>query len=212
MATAETIVKEAESTPVVQSELGGSVRIVGVSLVVGTLGSILIYQHEPALGFALWVFLLIGALFLLARVQKVQPVRQNLFIVLPILFFAAMLAIRYDWNLTLINLGAGTFAALLLIHFFAGGNIAQQDLAQFGLKAALSGINVVARPITEFINAGQWFANQRRQWGSIVPFVRGLLITLPVVVIFIVLLSSADSVFTNIVIRILSFFTFKTAS
>jgi hypothetical protein len=143
---------------------------VGFGLILGLFGTILAYNRAPALGFALYVFLLIGALFLSARLQRTLPVRRNLFIVVPVLFFAAMLAVRSDPVLIVFNLLVATFAALLLVYYFANGNLAQQDFIGYGLKSALTAL-VVDCPVDELIHCvNGWQAPP--EVAFLLPFVR----------------------------------------
>src|SRR5260221_2484190 len=74
-------------------------RNVGIGFVLGVVGAVLGYGRLPALGFVLYVVLLIGALFLSARLQNAPPMRRNLPILFPLLFFAVMLAVRSEPSL-----------------------------------------------------------------------------------------------------------------
>jgi hypothetical protein len=182
---------------------------VGFGLILGLVGTALAYDRAPALGFALYVFLLISALFLSARLQRSRPIRRNLFIVVPVLFFAAMLAVRSDPVLIAFNLLVATFAALLLVYYFANGNLAQQDFIGYGLKSLLTSFIVWVKPVEELIQARKWLAKHHLKWQTLLPFVRGLVITVPILAVFVILLSSADTVFNQFVQDFFDLFKFR---
>src|SRR5579859_4580691 len=98
-----------------------SARVVGLGILAGIIGAALTYTHSQGigLGFAIYALLLVGFLLVGARLQHVKPMRRNLFLIVPILFFGVTFAIHTDPTLGLLNLGAGILAALLLLYFFA---------------------------------------------------------------------------------------------
>jgi hypothetical protein len=116
-----------------------SVRTIGLGVVLGIAATYLTYNQSPGLGLTLLSFLLIGALFVFARIQKVRPAYRNLFLLVPVVFFGAMLTIRSHSDLTLLNICAWIGGALLLVHFFASGNAAQQNIFAYPLTAMVAG-------------------------------------------------------------------------
>ncbi len=185
------------------SNNAGAARTVGIGLVLGIVGTWLIYGHVVALGFTIFVVLLLAGLFINARLKQVNPVRQNLIILVPLLFFAIMLAIRSDWNLIALNVAEGILAALLLVYFFASERLLQQDIFGYGLKSIASAFSVLVQPFAEWLDTIKWFRTHRFGWKALMPFIRGLIITVPIVAIFVLLLSSADTVFADYVGNIL---------
>src|SRR5258705_2872212 len=141
----------------------------------------------------LWV----GGLFLSARLKNAPPLRRNLPILIPLLFFAAMLAVRSDMALIEMNLAAGTFAALLLIYYFRSGNIAQHDLFGYALTSFLASIAVTLQPFDDLFKARKWLRHRTFHLQALMPILPGLLIPIPSVAVFIGLLSSADEVLSN---------------
>jgi hypothetical protein len=210
MSTPETVL-EAHDVPVQPASkevllpiASDNARNVGVGIVLGVVGAILGYGRLPALGFTVYVVLLIGALFTTARWQHTPAMRRNLPILIPLLFFALMLAVRSEETLIFFNFVAGTFAALLLIYYFRSGNIAQHDLFGYALTSLLTSFAVTIQPFEELIGTRKWMAHRTFGFHALTPIIRGLLITIPVVAVFVVLLSSADEVFSKLVSDILS--------
>ncbi len=192
------------------SPTGTSARTVALGAVLGVAATALMYPSAaPYLGFASYVIILLASLLLYARTEKVQAVRHNLFLLIPILFCTVMLVIRVDDFLAVLNIGAITGATLLLVYFFANGSIARQEILDYPIKATVSAFAVWTRPFGELFQTGKWFGEQRGRWGHLAPFARGAAITVPVVAVFVVLLSSADEVFADLVQKVLNIFSFK---
>ncbi|HVO44112.1 MAG TPA: DUF4173 domain-containing protein [Aggregatilineales bacterium] len=182
---------------------GDSVRVIGLGILLGIIGTLLTYNRMPGLGFTVYGLLLLGALLLAARWQNIIPKRRSLFLFAPVLFFIVSLSLRADLMLALINLCAGSLAVLLLIYFFANDNALNQNLIDYGDKAILSAVGVMIQPVAEVLNARDWLASHRGSWGTVLPYVRGGLIAIPVVGVFIILFASADAVFSDLVSRVL---------
>jgi hypothetical protein len=185
--------------------LSGSISstyIVATGIGFGVLGAVLTYGHSLALGFACYVIALMAGLFATARFQKVKPASHTIFLILLIVFFTIMLVIRADPFLQAVNMGAGIFAALLLVYFFTSRNFLEQDLMQYGYKSMIAGGSIWIQPIEELIQTRRWVATHHFHGDLFKPILRGLLITVPVVTMFVILLSSADSVFNDFVSRI----------
>jgi hypothetical protein len=185
------------------------IRTIGLGILLGIVGTLLVYPHEIALGFTIYTVLLIGALFFHARIEKVNPVRRNVVILVPLtLFFTAMIAIRSDFFLGFMNLCMGVLAALLLVYFFSSGNLLKQDFLDYAFKTILTTFSVWVHPFEEGYRAQKWIAHRPKGWkAGFVPVVRGLIITIPIMLVFIVLFSSADPVFANLIDSVIKLLT-----
>src|SRR5579871_1223165 len=139
-------------------------RIIRIGIVLGIVGATLIYSHSLALGFTIYVVVLIAGLFLAARLKEVQPARQSLILAGIVVFFAATFAVRSDLNLVVVNLYATVFAACLLIYFFTRETLAQQDLLQSMTKGAIVAIAVWLEPFPQLFEARRWFIARRTNW------------------------------------------------
>ncbi|MCC7449260.1 MAG: DUF4173 domain-containing protein [Anaerolineae bacterium] len=181
-----------------------SVRTVALGVGLGLVATILTYRHAAGLGFTLYGMALLGALLAMARVQQVRPAYRNLFLYVPAVFFVIMLAVRSDWSLILLNFVTTIVAALLLIYFFTSGNAARQNILMYPIHALLTAFAVWLQPFAEVAQTAKWFSTHRTGWHGVIPVVRGLVITVPVVGVFIILLSSADEIFARAINNIFS--------
>ncbi len=186
-----------------------AIRTVLVGLVLGIVATVLTFQHQIGLGFTLFGLALLGGLLVFARLQQVQPIRRNLVMLIPVLFFTLMLTVRCDPFLVLVNSGAAIIALLLLVYFFRNENLVKLDLLEYPQKVVRSGIAICLQPVHELKQSARWLAVRREGWPSPGPVLRGGAMTVPVVAVFVVLLSAADEVFARLVGDMLHVFTFN---
>jgi hypothetical protein len=100
-------------------------RILGAALALGWAFDLLFYGQLPGLSVALFVLLLVGTLLVLAHKEGVAPRIRNLWLILPLAFFAAMVAVHADAGLT----AFGFLATMNMIN--PGATIVQQNLARY---------------------------------------------------------------------------------
>ena len=92
-------------------------RVLPVALALGWISDALFYGTGPGVSAPLFVLLLVAALLVLGRLERVRPARRNLWLLAPLIFFAAMVPLRVNTLLTQLNLAA-TAALLGLVVFF----------------------------------------------------------------------------------------------
>jgi hypothetical protein len=175
-----------------------------MGVAVGFAALFLTYGFESGLGYSILIFLMLGALFVVARTQRLQPPRSALVLLIPISFFAVMLTVRASPLLRDLNLVALGGLALLLVVYFPKGNVWQQTIFEYAINAFVAGIEVLVRPVAEFVGAWGWFVERSFHWKRFMPVLRGLLITIPLIVVFVALFSAADEVFSRLVSRVLN--------
>ena len=77
-----------------------------VALLLGWSWDVLFYGKTVGISVFLFVLLLLVALFSLGRVQGVRPAWRNLWLLIPLVFFAVMVAIRANAFVTFLNVMA----------------------------------------------------------------------------------------------------------
>src|SRR5437588_5913063 len=90
-------------------------RVLLVALALGWGTDFLFYGRTLGISVPIFVALLIGALFVLGRLESVR-VSRNLWLLAPLLFFAIMVFVRANTTLTSLNL-ATVFVLLSFIFF-----------------------------------------------------------------------------------------------
>lgn len=174
-----------------------SARILLVALALGWGMDLLFYGKALGISAPLFVLLLMVALFGLGRLEGVRPVRRNLWLLAPLMFFASMVFVRANPFVTFLNV-VGSLALLgLIAHFYAAGHPQQLGLIGYPIVLLRTGGNALVRPAPLVSTSMNLEAARQRGSRNLLPVIRGLLLALPVLVIFTGLLASADLVFAD---------------
>lgn len=181
------------------------VRIVLAGLALGVVFDRLVFDHPLGFGFPLFVALTLGALALTLTWERLAPLRQNLWVFAPLLFFGAMVAVRANGFVTFLNV----VAVLLLLGVIAV-YLLREPLHRVGLPGFA--LSPVIAPVMAGLRGAQasrlaaregaqvWQGDRGKAW---LPLARGVLLASPVVIIFALILSSADLMFAEVLRRLL---------
>jgi hypothetical protein len=177
------------------------------ALLLGWFFDFLFWKHPLGINFAIYVLLCLAGGFLVLRRNGLKSAWKSLLLIIPILFFAVLTFFRQE-PLTLALSFVLTLALMsLLAVSFLGGRWPWYSLTDYVIQSARLVGSLFARPLMflygnrkSAIPAGQNDAavvaprsGRKRFWAIL----RGILIALPVVVLFAALLSSADLVFAQ---------------
>jgi hypothetical protein len=175
-------------------------RILGAALALGWAFDLLFYGQLPGLSVALFVLLLVGTLYAVARREGVTPRLRNLWLMLPLAFFAAMVAVHSDAGLTTLNILACLLILVLLAYYYSAGNFDRLGITGYYLALCISAFNAMFRA-APLVPASIELRTIRRRGGisarTAMPILRGLLLALPIAIVFTALLASADTIFAT---------------
>ncbi|HVN15743.1 MAG TPA: DUF4173 domain-containing protein [Anaerolineales bacterium] len=180
-------------------------------LVLGWLFDFLFWKQSIGVNFAIFALLcLVGGFFIL-WMDKQRPARGTLWLVPFIVFFAAITFIRAEPMTAFLGFVFTLFLMGILAVTFLGGRWMQYGVVDYIYKFLQLGGSVIVR-------AGEFSAqvrNERIESGvprpkvNLWPVARGILIALPIVLIFGGLLASADVIFSNQLNSILKLFSLE---
>jgi hypothetical protein len=168
-----------------------------VAIALGWLFDFLFWKHTPGVNFAIYVVLcLAGGLYLLLGVEKTRPARDALWLLIPILFFAAVTFVRAEPLTAFLSHALTLFLMGVFAITFLGGRWVWYGLWDYVTGFVKLGGNMLVKPLSFSAEVRRERAERgetvkRSAW----PVVRGILIALPIVAIFASLLASADAVF-----------------
>jgi hypothetical protein len=176
-------------------------------LVLGWSFDLLFWKHALGLNFALYALLCLAGGFLVLGLNGIKPSWRSLLLLIPILFFAAMTILRQE-PLSLFLSFVLTLGLMgLLAVSFLGGRWPWYSLPDYVTTCARLIGSMAARPlmfVSEIRKAAAAGAGQaeaakppRSGWKRVWAILRGVLIALPILVVFAALLSSADLVFAQ---------------
>jgi F0F1-type ATP synthase assembly protein I len=191
--------KDDHLEPEQRARVSSAVWAVGVGLLVGWLGSIFFLDKLIGLSYPLFIAVLILAGLATMLRANVPAHARNLWLVLPILFFAAMFAVRADVATGNLNLLLSLGLGALWLHFLPRKQTVDESTAaeQFNgaVEAALS-TSVI--PFGELAHARHGLRlSEARRSGTAFAVGRGVLIALPILFVFTLLFSAADAVFNQ---------------
>jgi hypothetical protein len=176
-----------------------------VALALGWLFDLLFWKHAYGINFAIYALLVLGGGFLVLGLNGIKPSWKSLLLLVPILFFAAMTFIRLE-PLSMFLAFAFTLALMgLLAVTYLGGCWFWYSLSDYVVNYIKLTGSMLARPIIFLTQLkkqkGETPApaapGSKTGWKRFWAVLRGVLIAIPILVIFIALLSSADLVFAQ---------------
>lgn len=191
--------RDADSAPGMVVRLQPAVRVLPVALALGWSANILFYGERLGVSAPLFVLLLLGSLSLLARLEGVQLVRRNVWLVAPLLFFATMIAVRANPLLTCLNVIAVGGLLGLVSFFYAAGRVERLGLLGYPAVLLRAAGAALSRPVPAVATVAREASSQRDRLAVAAPFVRGAILALPILFLFTALLSAADSIFAEYV-------------
>ena len=174
---------------------------VGVGLLVGALATLFFYGKQFGLSVPVFVLIVSALILILSRPAGRIINRRNLWPLIPMLFFALMTAVRDDWMILWLNLGAILALGALLLHYVSLRRALDTDsfAEQTGNVLQVSFL-VLPYAIGEGGEAWSWLREARHsRGGQFAKALRGLAFATPVILVFAVLLGSADAVFASYV-------------
>lgn len=183
-----------------------------VALVLGWFFDFLFWKHSAGINFAIYALMCLGGGFLALALNGIKPSWKSLPLLIPILFFASMTFVRQEPLSIFLAFGFTLGLMGLLACTYLGGRWILYSLSDYVVSFVRLGASMVARPII-FFSENRKQAAQTPESGTVVPrtgwkrfwaIFRGVLIAIPIIVIFAALLSSADLVFAQ---RLQSFIT-----
>jgi hypothetical protein len=177
-----------------------AVWILLLGLALGVLGNLLFYQK--AIGISFPIFILTIVLVTLAASRPAQtPIKlRNLWPLIPVLFFAGMVALRDDGSIIALNMMAVLALGGLTLHYLPLPKFLDEAPLTEHIAAVISaGVFAAFGAIPEAADSLGWLRERNWQGRTAVAVVRGLAIAVPIVLVFTALLVSADVVFADVV-------------
>lgn len=176
--------------------------IIVSGLVMGLIGDVLFYEYGQGINIPIFIGLglgLMGALIYSFRPPLYIP---NMLFVIPAIFCAVALSVLVSPQLSSFNFFFLLLCLLVIVSFgkdprFLGGDVRVTVVRL--VETGIGGVMVI--PILMLNNAMQWIGTQTfhaRDNQKTMAVVRGCLLALPIVVVFALLLGSADVVFGDV--------------
>ena len=183
----------------------GLLRLTG-ALALGVLANALLRTAPPGVNVFLWIGLLAGVYLILGRFDALPAAGQGRWLLLPALLLAAGFLWRASPALQLLD-GLGLAVLLgLAAAYSRGGDLQRGHVLDYVLQLILAGLQAAAGPLPLLALDIQWSRlPQRGNKNRTLAVLRGLLLALPLLIVFGSLFMAADAVFAGQVRRVFNF-------
>ncbi|RKH69495.1 DUF4173 domain-containing protein [Corallococcus aberystwythensis] len=179
-------------------------KTLAASLALGVFAEVLLDRASWGLGFPLVVAALVGALAWLGGREGWQRARPNAWLLAPLGLVSVFVAVRDSSWLLVLNVLTAAVLLMLLAHFWAAGRVERLGLTGYVSVFFSSAARILIYPPT-LARDGVDLRGLKTHSRLLGALSRGLLLTLPVLLVFGLLLGSADGVFSSTLGRLLSF-------
>jgi len=173
-----------------------------VALAIGFLVEALLHGQPVGVGYALAALVVVVGWLILGRGLSVQPSRSALGLLVVLFFVSAMAAVRASTMLRAMDVLLGLGLLLLLTVVYVPGGLPRLSLADYAAALFFGGIAAVVQPFVHLLGD---LPKARRTPGMgrrLMPVVWGILLALPLLLVFGALFTSADDVFADYVRRL----------
>jgi hypothetical protein len=178
--------------------------ISAVSLGLGLVFDFFFFEKLPGISFTLYVTLVLITLLVMVRRFRVNLQVSSVFLIPVILFFAWMVFMRAGEFVTLLNVGMTVFLLGLFV-----GSVFKPHLRDYVVSDYLEVLHTLPIDLLERFQKVVGDATSARKTlrhhESASQITRGILITVPILAVFVLLFSSADLVFKKYVTDIFGF-------
>lgn len=186
-----------------RSDIRRPVALALIGLGLGLAVEILFYGHPVGISFPLWTALCLAALFAAARLEGLTGAASARWLAIPAVAFAVIVMLRQEPLTVGLSLLLTLLAMALVVRLFRFGRLGRLGWIDTAFAFLWVPLEAWIRP---WPVAGEaWSRTVHERGGRRVLFsvVRGLLLALPLVALFLALLSAADLVFGDYVARVL---------
>lgn len=177
--------------------------MIGVSLVLGLLFNYFFYGKFPGIAFPLYIILIVVGLFTIAYFFKKQISKEVLWLLVPLIFFSAMVFVRSSYLLTFLNVAASLLLLLVIAEASFGKKVKSFLVGDY-IKIFFLPFKFIRPLFQTLFNLSSLLGVNKNQ-KVLSQVVRGVLMAVPILFIFLLLFSSADLIFQKYVSDLIIF-------
>jgi hypothetical protein len=171
--------------------------IVGVSLFFGLLFDYFFYEKIPGIAFPLYIILVVVGLFAIAHFFKKQISKEVFWLLVPLIFFSAMVFVRSSDLLTFLNVVASLLLLLVIAEVSFDEKVKNFLVGDY-IKIFFLPFKFI-RPLFKTLSNLFSLRGVNKDQKALSQVVKGTLMAIPVLFVFLLLFSSADLIFQKYV-------------
>jgi Domain of unknown function (DUF4173) len=177
-----------------ESQKHSAARIVGVLAVIfGILFSYFFFEKAPGISVPIYFFLLTATIAVL-HINLSKRKASDLWLAIPTLFFASMVAVRGSFFLGFLNVAASIGLTFLMIKNVTGLRTRFLTIWDYVMTFVRIPVDYFVSEV-DFLKSLVKPEGERPQSGNVKRILTGLVIAVPLLIIFTKLFSSADPIF-----------------
>lgn len=170
-----------------------------IALALGILVDVLFHGHALGISFPLWALFSVAGLLLGMFLETRQAAAQGLLLILPILFLSVMTIVRLEPLTVFLNIVLTLSLLAVWVRVFQTGELWDFGWLDLGLALVFAPLVSWIRPWRILGIVQNNILKERGGRSALAALLRGLVLALPIVAIFVMLLASADLVFGDLV-------------
>jgi hypothetical protein len=175
------------------------VHLAAAGLILGTAFEYLFYGRTLGISFAVWTWLCLGALFILGWREGIRPSVASLGLGAVAALLSGLPAFRSEPLTVFLDVVLTLCSLVLLVRTYRSRDLLSYGFADFGLGLIIPLFEAWFRPWRVLSETQARLLREPRSQSTLAGVGRGLLLAFPILVVFLVLLSSADLVFGDYV-------------
>lgn len=178
-------------------------QILGVAFVIGALADGLLRATPWGLNIFLWMTIFVSLFFWLLRSHQEGENKRKYWLALPLILFSAAMVWRDSPTLKGLNLLMILVTLSLAVLQTQLGQVRLASVSQYVLGIFLSGLFSIGNPIVLVFSDIQWRDIPRAGWTrNLLAVARGLILAIPLLLIFGGLFMAADAVFESFIYKV----------
>ena len=173
--------------------------LAGIALALGLAVEILFHGHRIGVSFPIWAALGIVTILVAARVEGVRPATSTLGLIPLIVYFATVAAVRLEPLTVVLSMIATVLLFALMVRGLLHGRLHRFGFIDFAVTGLTVPLEAVLRPWPSLAVVSHRVAGDRVARSRMFSVLRGVLFALPILVVSVGLLATADLVFGDLV-------------
>ncbi len=190
-------------------------RILWLALIVAWSFDFLFWKKSPGVSFAIFITIVLCTGIFLAWQEKIKPAKRSLWLLIVILTFACWTFIRKEPFTYLLNIFLTFMSMGIFAHTFLRGRWIEYSISDYFASFFYLAIDAFKKPI-EILTQNKpktdgesgFEKKSRSKWERGLPYLRGFLIAIPIVVVFASLFAAADPIFADYLENFMGIFRF----
>ncbi|MFA5990836.1 MAG: DUF4173 domain-containing protein [Candidatus Doudnabacteria bacterium] len=175
-----------------------------ISLVLGLAFTYLFFDKVPGISLVIYVALILSGLFGLLTYFKIQSRKIIAYYLLPLLFFPFMVSVQDNEFLTFFNFVMTLGLLMLLSSHLVGQSVKNFLILDYAKTAVLLPLKIIGKAfnaLVRMLSVGKGIKDNQ-QTSQVT---KGVLLTIPIVLFFLALFSSADLAFNHFLSGLFNF-------